>query len=103
MSGLANNPGKKSLTAMSETTTLSAKGQIVIPKGVRDAHDWQPGTGFEVIDRPDGVLLRPLRIAVPRLSLAAFRAAVAPHEGPVVTLAEMDAAVAAAAAGDAIA
>lgn len=86
--------GKTYLTAMNAHTQLSAKGQIVIPKQVRDAHDWLPGTAFEVIDRPDGVLLRPTSRPLSRLSLADFNAAVPPHEGPPLTLEEMDAAVA---------
>jgi AbrB family looped-hinge helix DNA binding protein len=43
------------------TTRLSSKGQIIIPKGVRVAHKWPPGTAFAVEDRPEGVLLRPLK------------------------------------------
>ncbi|MDO9490357.1 MAG: AbrB/MazE/SpoVT family DNA-binding domain-containing protein [Sphingomonadaceae bacterium] len=45
---------------MNAETRLSAKGQIVIPKDVRDSKRWTAGTAFEVIERPDGVLLRPL-------------------------------------------
>lgn len=42
-----------------ETTKLSAKGQVVLPKGVRDAHGWEPGLVFMVESTPAGVLLRP--------------------------------------------
>lgn len=42
-----------------ETTKLSAKGQVVLPKGVRDAHGWTPGVEFVVENTPSGVLLRP--------------------------------------------
>lgn len=42
-----------------ETTKLSAKGQVVLPKGVRDAHGWTPGVEFVVESTPSGVLLRP--------------------------------------------
>jgi AbrB family looped-hinge helix DNA binding protein len=42
-----------------ETTKLSAKGQVVLPKGVRDAHGWAPGVEFVVEDTTIGVLLRP--------------------------------------------
>ena len=78
---------------MPPQTHLSAKGQIVIPKQVRDAHNWHPGTAFEVIDRPDGILLRPTATAARRLSLAEFRSLLPRHQGPAVTIEEMDAAI----------
>ena len=53
-----------------ETTRLSSKGQLVLPKSIRDADNWSEGTEFLVERVADGVLLRPLRpvpaIAVPR-------------------------------------
>ena len=39
---------------------LSTKGQIVIPKEIREAKEWSPGTEFEVILTEAGVLLSPL-------------------------------------------
>jgi AbrB family looped-hinge helix DNA binding protein len=42
-----------------ETTRLSSKGQVILPKSLRDAHRWATGTEFEIEDRPEGVLLRP--------------------------------------------
>lgn len=44
-----------------ETTRLSSKGQVVLPKSVRDARRWLPGTEFEVTEVPEGVLLRPAK------------------------------------------
>ena len=44
-----------------ETTRLSTKGQIILPKTVRDSHAWPPGTEFSVEETPQGVLLRPLK------------------------------------------
>ena len=44
------------------TTRLSTKGQIILPKAVRDAHQWGPGTEFLVDEVPEGVLLRPSRV-----------------------------------------
>jgi AbrB family looped-hinge helix DNA binding protein len=44
-----------------EKTRLSSKGQIILPKGVRDAKQWEAGTQFAVEEVADGVLLRPLR------------------------------------------
>jgi AbrB family looped-hinge helix DNA binding protein len=43
-----------------ETTRLSTKGQVILPKSVRDSRAWPPGTRFAVEERPDGILLRPL-------------------------------------------
>lgn len=42
-----------------ETTTLSSKGQIVIPKPIRDARRWKTGTRLVVEDFADGILIRP--------------------------------------------
>lgn len=41
------------------TTKLSSKGQVIIPKGVRNTHQWQAGLELMVIDTGDGILLRP--------------------------------------------
>ena len=43
-----------------ETTRLSSKGQVVLPKSVREAHGLQSGAVFAVEARVDGILLRPL-------------------------------------------
>ena len=42
-----------------ETTRLSTKGQIILPKGIRASRAWGPGTEFTVEETGDGVLLRP--------------------------------------------
>jgi AbrB family looped-hinge helix DNA binding protein len=42
-----------------ETTRLSTKGQVVLPKDIRSARAWGPGTEFTVEETCDGVLLRP--------------------------------------------
>ena len=42
-----------------ETTRLSTKGQIILPKNIRTARAWGPGTEFTVEESGDGVLLRP--------------------------------------------
>lgn len=43
---------------MSAVTTMSGKGQVVIPKDVRDRLRIGAGDRLEVVERPDGVLLR---------------------------------------------
>ncbi len=44
-----------------ETTRLSTKGQVVLPKNIRDTRSWGPGTEFTVEETRDGILLRPAR------------------------------------------
>lgn len=42
-----------------DTTRLSTKGQIILPKGIRASRAWGPGTEFTVEETGDGILLRP--------------------------------------------
>jgi AbrB family looped-hinge helix DNA binding protein len=46
-----------------ENTRVSTKGQIVLPKPVRESHQWDCGQELIVIDLPDCVILkaRPVR------------------------------------------
>ena len=44
-----------------EKTRLSSKGQLVLPKAIREARQWDEGTEFVVEMVADGVLLRPAR------------------------------------------
>ena len=75
-----------------ETTKLSSKGQVILPKAVRDARHWRPGTEFAVEDRADGVLLRPIkRLAPSQLDQVAGRLA-KPGRRPR-TVEEMDRAI----------
>ncbi len=74
-----------------ETTRLSSKGQIILPKAVREMHGWAPGTDFSVEDTADGVLLRPLKTTQPtRLDDVVGCLQV---RGPARTIEEMDAAI----------
>jgi AbrB family looped-hinge helix DNA binding protein len=74
-----------------ETTRLSTKGQIILPKSVRDTHNWPPGTDFSVEDCGDGVLLRPIKTNPPtRLNDVVGCLGVA---GAPRTIEEMDAAI----------
>ena len=42
-----------------ETTRLSTKGQVILPKSIRVSRAWGPGTEFTVEEAGDGILLRP--------------------------------------------
>ncbi len=39
------------------TTTISTKGQVILPKAIRDERRWPAGTKLVVESTPDGVLL----------------------------------------------
>jgi AbrB family looped-hinge helix DNA binding protein len=41
-----------------ETTLVSTKGQVVLPKRIREAHHWAAGQELSVIDLPDCVILK---------------------------------------------
>jgi AbrB family looped-hinge helix DNA binding protein len=43
----------------SASTTVSTKGQVILPKAIRDSKDWRAGQRLVVEETRDGVLLRP--------------------------------------------
>ena len=43
---------------MTAHTRVSAKGQVVIPKNLRDRLAWAPGTPLDVIETAEGLTLR---------------------------------------------
>lgn len=79
-----------------ETTKLSSKGQVVLPKAVREKHGWVPGMEFTVESTPDGVILR-ARSPFPRTTLDDV-AGSAGFTGAPKSLEEMEAGVRAAVA-----
>ena len=40
------------------TTTLSSKGQMVLPKALRDLKQWKPGAQLLLEDVPGGVMVK---------------------------------------------
>jgi AbrB family looped-hinge helix DNA binding protein len=74
------------------TTRLSSKGQLVLPKAIREADDWTEGTEFVVERVPEGVLLRPIR-ALPATRLEDVIGC-AGYRGPVRSTADMARAIA---------
>jgi AbrB family looped-hinge helix DNA binding protein len=73
-------------------TRLSSKGQVIIPKAVRDRQGWRPGVGLEVEDRGDVVVLRRPKPFPPTTIEQAYGCL--EYHGRPATIEEMDAAVA---------
>lgn len=74
-----------------ETTRLSSKGQVVLPRAIRTATAWQPGQALAVEITADGVLLRPLR-PFAATTLAEVVGCTG-YEGPRKSLRQMEAAI----------
>jgi AbrB family looped-hinge helix DNA binding protein len=73
------------------TTTVSTKGQVILPKVIRQRRHWGPGTRLVVEDTPDGVLLKPAPLFPP--TRPEDVAGILAYKGPPKTLEEMDAAI----------
>ncbi len=85
-----------SYDAAMETTKLSSKGQVVLPKSVREQHGWGPGTEFVVESTPDGVRLR-AKAPFAQTALDQVHGSVR-HSGPPKSLEAMEAGIRAAVA-----
>ena len=68
-------------------TRMSSKGQIVLPKAVRDAHGFREGTEFEVIDGGKEIVLKPVETTEVRrkLTVKEFLAMRPVYDGPPIT------------------
>src|SRR5882724_10398375 len=82
----ATHGGPKTLT-----TTVSTKGQVILPKAIRQRRHWEPGTRLVVEDTPNGVLLRPAPVFAP--ARPEDVAGMLAYRGSPKTLEEMDAAI----------
>jgi AbrB family looped-hinge helix DNA binding protein len=75
-----------------QPTRLSTKGQLIIPKEIRERHGWTPGMELIVEDHGDSVVLRraedlPVTTLEDLVGCASYR-------GPARTLEDMEAAIA---------
>jgi AbrB family looped-hinge helix DNA binding protein len=71
-------------SATRSVANVSSKGQIVIPKAIRESKGFVTGSKVEFVDHPDGVLLkRPERAA--RYTLEDLSRVLPRYEGPPVT------------------
>lgn len=73
------------------TTKVSSKGQVIIPKALRDKHQWQPGQELVATDMGNGILLTPAT-PFPETALEDVMGCLA-YEGSPKTLDEMEAAI----------
>ena len=72
-------------------TTLSSKGQIVIPRQIRQRHGWRPGATFTIVDDGDTLVLKP---TTSRQTTSLDEViGCAGYSGPIKSLAEMDAGI----------
>ena len=74
-------------------TRMSSKGQIVLPKSVRQAHNWKAGVEFVVEDAGDGIVLRPVQPLFPPTHIEDVIGC-SGYRGPRRTLEDMATAVA---------
>ena len=76
---------------MAETTRLSSKGQVIIPKHLRDANQWEPGQEFVVYETEGGILLKAKR-PFPATTLDEVAGSLRYH-GPAKSIEEMEEAI----------
>ena len=74
------------------TTRLSTKGQLIIPKEIRDRHGWTPGIELALEDHGDHVVLREVE-SLPTTTLADILGCMR-YQGPPRTLEDMEDAIA---------
>jgi AbrB family looped-hinge helix DNA binding protein len=74
------------------STTVSTKGQIVLPKAIRHKRRWHPGTQLVVEDTDEGVLLKASPLFAPTRPNDVFGSL--GHSGPPKTFEQMQAGIA---------
>lgn len=73
------------------TTRVSTKGQVILPKSIRQQRRWEPGTRLVVEDTPDGVLLKAAPLFAPTRPEDVYGSL--PPTGAPKTLEEMEAGI----------
>lgn len=73
------------------TTTVSSKGQVILPSALRQRREWGAGTRLTVEETEDGVLLKPAPAFAETRPEDVFGAL--PYKGKPKTIADMDAGV----------
>ncbi len=73
------------------TTVISTKGQVILPKAIRDQLHWAPGTRLTVENTVDGVVLKAAPIFAPTSIDQVF--GILAYDGPTHSIEEMNAAI----------
>jgi AbrB family looped-hinge helix DNA binding protein len=73
------------------TTTLSTKGQVILPAEIRRSRRWSAGVRLIVEDTPEGVLLRPAPTFKPTQVANVFGSL--PYSGAPKSFADMKAGI----------
>ena len=74
------------------TTTVSTKGQVILPKAIRDQRQWPAGTRLTVEQTEDGVLLKATPPFPPTQVESVFGSL--GHSGRPLSIEDMQAAIA---------
>jgi len=80
-------------TERKPTTIVSTKGQVILPKAVRERRRWSAGTELVVEETTDGVLLTQKPAFAPTRPKDVFGSL--PWKGPAKSVADMKAGIAA--------
>src|SRR5438270_136884 len=82
------------MAASKATTVVSTKGQVILPKAIREKRHWPAGTRLEVEETADGVLLKPAEPIFPPTRPEDVYGCLQ-YDGPPKTIEEMNEAVSA--------
>ena len=77
---------------MSAQTRISSKGQVVLPKRLRDELKWGSGMTLEVVREGDAVMLRPKKKSGQAVTLDDLVGCLK-YDGPPVSIEDMDKAI----------
>jgi AbrB family looped-hinge helix DNA binding protein len=75
---------------MNAQTKMSVKGQVVIPKDVRDALAWKDGMEFDVIKGLNSITLKPKAQPRKRISFEELKARLPKYDGPYIPESEWE-------------
>ena len=84
-----HNVGKTYLTAMNARTRISSKGQVVIPKEIRDALHLRAGEVLDVSREGRRIVLEPSSPYVERISYEEFKRRIPAYKGSPVSVEDM--------------